>query len=138
MSENFKNWILDVGTYKGTHYTKYFLTNNNKPWFHDKNLSRKCTVSLNRLSAVHTSLNESLYKIKIVDSLMCSCTNFIQSANHIIWQCLQFDKERKELLEIIRKAIPTGPLHLDEILYDMDTEASFALAEFIKKISIMI
>lgn len=138
MSENFKKWILDVGTYKGIHYTKHFLTNNKKPWFHDKNLNRKSTVSLNRLRSGHTSLNESLYKIKIVDSPICSCTNFIQSANHIIWQCSQFDKERKQLMETIREVIPTGPLHLDEILCDMNTEALFALAEFIKKISIMI
>lgn len=136
--ENFYKWVKDIGKTKGIFFSKYLLTHKRKPWFHNERLNRRCIVSINRIRADHTSLAESLYKFKIVESPKCSCKEYSQSTNHIFWQCSELEKEREILLETIRKKIPIGPLWINDILHDMKRANLIAIEKFINFIPIKI
>ena len=74
----------------------------------------------NRCRSDHYNLNSSLFRIKLLDDPKCSCGAEIQDLNHIIWQCLQFEKERRLLTNKLAQLKQYLPLDVRKFLIKPD------------------
>ena len=119
---------------KGIFYFENFFVFTTKLWFFNKNLSRKSIVSIHRIRCGHTSLNSSLFKHKIVDSDICKCDDSVDNVEHIFWECILYEKERKTMLKDIRKVIKVDPLSIINLLSTTETNMLNAICNFIESI----
>ncbi|XP_011345609.2 uncharacterized protein LOC105284070 [Ooceraea biroi] len=103
MFSDLDNYVRREDRSKGMKYCDMFYSNTRKPWFHDVHLDRRQIVIINRLRSGHTSLNQSLFNHHIVDSPLCLCNVYNQTANHVCWQCFLFDDERQQLLRELKR-----------------------------------
>lgn len=90
---------------KGKFYFDKFWKKNTRPWYLRSQLPRELVVWVNRARSNHYHLNESLWKINIVNSPECSCGDNAetQDINHILWYCPLYTKGREEMIEKLIK-----------------------------------
>ncbi|OXU23629.1 hypothetical protein TSAR_016262 [Trichomalopsis sarcophagae] len=126
--------LINLSKNKGTFYFEHFYVNKNKPWFYNTGLSRKSTVSINRIRCDHNSLNSNLYRHKIVDSDLCKCGEDADTVEHIFWCCKLSKSERETLLKEIRKEYKIGPYSVINLLALSNVRILNTISEFIDKI----
>lgn len=90
--------IRELSASNGVHYTKAYLNERHRTWFHGLNLSSKVITTISRCRVGHYSLAASLARIGIVDSPLCISNMGDQDLDHVLWQCPLFDKQRTELV----------------------------------------
>lgn len=95
-------------------------------------------MSINRLRSGHTSLAESLFRHKIIDSPSCACGEAIQSPNHVFCQCPLLIRERDALLSKLGTLYHTRPFCIEFFLHILESKSIYALAEFIDAVSFRI
>ena len=86
----------------------------------------------------HISLNDSLYKIKILDSPQCQCGFERQNLDHILWCCINFSQERKVLLDKLAKYNLFPPLTVNTFLVKPNIKVMKFLLDFVKKCNLVI
>lgn len=90
------------------------------------------------MRSTHTSLNDSLFKINIVDTPLCVCGEGVDTLDHIFWKCKQTEKEREIMLLEFEKLKLYGPYSITNILSEMNSHVILVIANFINKINIKI
>ena len=69
----------DLGSKKGRYYFQNYYSRKSKPWFNKfQTLKRDLIVTIIRSRTGHYSLNDSLFKINVVESPDCHCGPFKQ------------------------------------------------------------
>lgn len=87
---------------KGLWYASFNVKINSKPWFCKSKfyINRKFYSIIMRLRFGHCRLNAHLYRLKMVDSPMCSyCNSHEENITHIIFDCSSFGIQRLVLLD---------------------------------------
>lgn len=108
----FKEWCFSSGKTKGTSYFSKFFTANRKPWFDSFEGNRRVISSINRMRSGHSSLRDSLFRFRIVDSPLCLTCNTKETPNHVFWICPRFAIQRKHLFNDILKERGLFPIPL--------------------------
>ena len=98
MRQKFHEWCVSSGREKGKEFFSTYYVQKPRPWFHEWDLNRRTTVSINRLRNGHHSLRASLFRFNIVPSAMCPCVLADETVNHVFWQCTRFVEQRAELV----------------------------------------
>ena len=136
--------IESMGTQKGTYYFQNYYTKSRKTWFSKYNSQKRdlivSVVSVIRSRSGHISLNESLYKIIVVDSPRCPCGDERQSLDHFILYCINCVKERKIFLEKLAKIkiFILPPFSVSTFLVKPDIKVMILLIEFTKNCNLVI
>ncbi|XP_015126997.1 uncharacterized protein LOC107048362 [Diachasma alloeum] len=118
--KNTSQQLKETGAMKGKVYFRDFYSNSAKPWFRKfKKLRRNTVVWVNRIRANHYNLKASLARIGVVDSPSCECGYPEQDVDHLVWQCRQYDEQRKELISKIKGKCPF-PTSMNHIVYMLD------------------
>lgn len=138
LNEDLHKWCAQEGLHKGKDYFQRYCEKNRKPWFSRSNHTRGYITTVNRLRANHYSLAENLYRYKLVESPKCKCGGNEESINHIVWQCPMYSKERKALLQEIRKGRIYGPLCIEEFLYNPDGYVINLIISFLNRCKLKI
>lgn len=125
--------IVNEGLTKGVKYFQTFYTDSKKPWYYNKSLNRETIVTVNRCRANHYSLNESLYRINVVNSPLCKCEQSHQNINHILFQCSLYNEYRVKLLRELAKINLRLPLNVDNIISQPNIPACIAMLNYLKQ-----
>lgn len=133
----FSSCILSSQT-KGRNYFEIYFNTNKKPWFYKSPLSRQGVVSIIRIRASRTAVASDLFKINITDSPACQCELYIQTVNHIMWQCHLFAAEREQMTRTLRSLDHFGPYCIEEFVFTLEKDCISAIAKFISNISLKI
>lgn len=136
-----KNTILKIkeqSLTKGKLFFEHSYSDNRKTWFCKKKLSRELIVTVNRLRANHYNLADSLSRVKIVNSPMCTECNEIQDINHVLWQCKLFEKQRKEFTSKIIRLQRTLPLNTLMFITQPNVRICKIILNFLKNCNLRI
>lgn len=95
-------------------------------------------TTLNRLRSGHTSLKESLFKFRMVDSPLCTSCGVEETPNHVFWMCPRFDEQRITLSRSLIKVRGFLPHSIEYLLATIDDDVIYALELFIDNIDINI
>lgn len=85
------------------------------PWFKNSKDPRRFVTTLTRLRLGHCSAPQHLYRINVVSSNMCPCGE-VESANHIILQCINYKDKRLILYETLTTEKILQPVTLIDLL----------------------
>ena len=86
---------------KGRKYVNNCDPFNLSVWFDKYDLDRKRIIIINRIKSGHVRTKDHLFRKNIVDSNYCVC-NDIQSLEHLIWYCPEYDLYRESLCSFLR------------------------------------
>ena len=100
-----------------------------KPWFWFLPDDRRIISPLLRLRSNHTSLNESLFRKKMINSLSCECGWPSEDVYHFFFECHHYEDQRKKLKVQMRK---------DEIYFNTSKDLLNLLKSKNKKILLYI
>lgn len=121
------------GRHKGTKYFTSFNEITLKPWFHKLKLNRESIVTCCRLRSGHYALNYSLKRCNLVPDPSCQCGFSTQDADHIFWNCPQYDTQRILLLkQLLRFKKITRPYKTQDILTKPFSGVIHVLLSFLK------
>lgn len=132
------DWCKEEGKTRGAYYCNNFLQKSQKPWFHKYKISRRTVTTLNRLRSGHTSLKESLFKFRMVDSPLCVSCGVEETSNHVFWMCPRFDEQRITLSRSLIKVRGFLLHSIEYLLATIDDDIIYALELFIDNIDINI
>ena len=130
--------LTSQGQIKGKKYFNMSYNKSRKPWFHNKKLKRETIVTINRIRADHYNLAESLAKINVVNSPLCNCNKEVQNINHILWQCILFDKQREKLVKSLNKLKFQLPLCTDMLVSKPHIRSCELICKFLKECKLQI
>ena len=111
----------------------------NKPWFHNQNLSRKQIVVLSRLRTGHNVLPKHLNRLKMAPEEICHCQESQPvDINHILFICPDYREPRVDMLRILGEENLVTPYNINQILKEKNIKINHALVNFISNINIRI
>lgn len=131
---DFLDWCKNTGVDRGTFYMNNYLTMSRRPWFSKFELCRRGIVSLCRMRSRHTSLKESLFRFRIVDSPNCDWCNEPESINHVFWQCSKYETSRKTMTSSLLRVVSSLSIPIESLLSIMDQDIYYSLGRFISEI----
>ena len=137
-NNNNKEKIVSLSQDKGKFYFNYFYSDTAKPWFYSINAPRKTIVTINRIRSGHTSLNNNLFRFKIVNNDLCKCGKEIDTVEHVFLQCDLYKSARNNMLRSLRKLQLYGPYSIINLLSNLNSNIVNILSEFILNIDINI
>ncbi|XP_066582758.1 uncharacterized protein [Prorops nasuta] len=139
-TENTILFINESSKNKGSIYFNRYYKCKSKPWFHNKHLTREIITTINRIRSEHYSLNSSLAECNLVDNPHCDCNNqeYIQDIEHILWQCITFEQQRKEFITGLLKQKLQLPLASFVILHKPTIGVCKSLQNFFKDCNLLI
>ena len=88
-----------------------------------KNLDspRKQIININRIRTGHCRLNKYMYRIKKMDSPMCSCGEKEETFEHLINECELTKVERERIYKCLDKLKIERPYSIETILSNPTT-----------------
>ena len=93
--ENWNSDFIEISKDKGKFFASIFPNVPRKPWYMDNhNLSPDEVKLINRLLTGHTFGNMFLFKIGVLDSILCSMCNVTDDPNHTIFSCQKYGNMR--------------------------------------------
>ena len=75
----------------------------------------RLSSNITTLLTGHVRINSYFYRFKIKDSAMCVCGRGEQTVDHIIYGCIELDKESEELKKSACKSGDTWPVGKHEL-----------------------
>ncbi|XP_015111523.1 uncharacterized protein LOC107037476 [Diachasma alloeum] len=117
---------------KGKEFFKEFYRKSRKPWFYNKNLSRRSIVWVNRARSNHYHLSASLKRKNIIDSAQCECGHPSEDLDHVLWDCPRHDQPRQIMYNSFRLNQFPPPLNCRVILKDLDSKIIDIITKFLK------
>ena len=127
------DYLDNTDTHKGIHYFKNYYLKSMKTWYHNFNYTRRHITTIIRLRTNHYSLNESLFRKTFIQSPECACGALSETIEHFLWECPQYQEERKWLIDSLEKANYSKPLNSIHILNEPKSHFSNILIQFIIK-----
>ena len=79
-----------------------------------------------------------LYKIKIIDSLLCQCGFSNQDLDHVTWHCINFTHERIYLFKKLEKCKLYSPYSISSFLAKPDVMVMQWKINFLKKFNLYV
>jgi ribonuclease HI len=64
-----------------------------KPWFHEFQEERGVTNTISRIITGHCYVRSHLNRFNIVDDPLCVCRQNYETADHLMWECLNYDRQ---------------------------------------------
>ena len=138
MFDNLFSKCEELGNVKGRIYFSGLHFRHRKVWYPGTSLSRRAIVSLNRIRCGHSSLRESLFYFKIVDSPLCETCNTPESVDHIFWACSRFTTQRIKFMRAIINCCKIFPWPVISLLALRNVEVTCSIATFIDEMHIFI
>jgi hypothetical protein len=71
------------------------------PWFSEIKMNCQAFVSINCMTAGHTSLKASLNRFNIVFTAECECGDGLQMEEHIFWDCKLYKEQWATIIDIL-------------------------------------
>lgn len=109
-----------------------------KNWFHHMNFNRSFIVLVSRLISNHYSLNSHLFRINIVDSNLCECSEGYEDIDHVILHCSRFTHNRNILFSKLLSINRSCDFSVRDALGSKDFVLIKLLIDFLNKSSIRI
>lgn len=95
----FHEWnseFIEISRQKGRFFASIFPNVPRNPWFmSNNNLDPGEVKSINRLMSGHTFGKMYLYKIGVLESILCDTCNVDDDSNHTIFACKKYDDLRR-------------------------------------------
>ena len=127
--------LRNDGIYKGVRYFEEIYKPSRKPWFAGHQIERDLIVLISRLRSNHVSVNDSLLKIKVVDSAACDCGELTQTICHVLWDCPLHQEHRHQLLLELRKLKIQPPCDIITFIKKPNVQVMRIIDNFFKKCS---
>jgi hypothetical protein len=99
--EKLRTFCENIKRDRGQSYFERYHRNGSSPWFREIKMNRRAFLSLNRMTAGHTSLRESLHRFNIVTTAECECGDGLQTEEHILWDCKLYADQRATMIDIL-------------------------------------
>jgi hypothetical protein len=64
-------------------------------------MNRRAFMSINSMTAGHTSLKASLNRFSIVSAAECECGDRLQPEDRIFWDCKMYEEQRATMMDIL-------------------------------------
>lgn len=124
-----KRWTLSSRR-TGSNYAKYQPIIPSKPWFFKfNNYNRKLCSMVSRMRFGHCCTGTHLHKLRIKDSSICECGMDESNLNHIFFSCRNFD--HTSFFDSLVHYKFQFPIHIDNLLYNIDPPSIASLSSFI-------
>lgn len=136
--ESSSNFLKIQGRHKGTKYFTSFNEITLKPWFHKLKFNRESITTCCRFRSRHYALNYSLKRCNLVSDPSCQCGFFSQDADHIFWNCPQYDTQRISLLKQLSRFKEMSRLYkIQDILTKPLSGVISVLLSFLKSCNLL-
>jgi hypothetical protein len=64
-------------------------------------MKRRAFVSINVMTAGHSSVNASLSRFNIVSTAECECGDWLKMEENIFWDCKLHEEQRATMMDIL-------------------------------------
>jgi hypothetical protein len=86
---------------RGESYFERYYRNSLPPWFCEIKMNCRAFMSINRMTAGHSSLKASLSRFTIVSMIEFECGGSLQMEKHIFWNCKPYEDQRATMKDIL-------------------------------------
>jgi hypothetical protein len=86
---------------RGQNYFERYYKNGSFPWFSELKMSPRAFVSINHMTAGHTSLKASLNRFNIVSTAECVRGDGLLIEENIFWDCKLYEEQRATMMTIL-------------------------------------